>query len=104
MQNPYGRYSQYYQYPPSYPNYPPQQIPQQNQQPQLKNQNPQLSLPFPQIPNQLPAQPLPNPNNKNPQNTYMIEGQQFPTYMITPLDLNDVQLRSGRILEKKSIL
>ena len=32
----------------------------------------------------------------------MIEGQQFPTYMITPLDLNDVQLRSGRILEKKN--
>ena len=31
----------------------------------------------------------------------MIEGQQFPTYLITPLDLNDVQIRSGRILEKK---
>ena len=30
-----------------------------------------------------------------------IEGQQFPTYMITPLDINDVQLRSGRILERK---
>ena len=32
----------------------------------------------------------------------MIEGQQFQTYMITPLDLNDVQIRSGRILEKKN--
>ena len=32
----------------------------------------------------------------------MVEGQQFPTYMITPLDLNDVQLRSGRILEKEN--
>ena len=31
----------------------------------------------------------------------MVEGQQFPTYMIVPLDLNDVQLRSGRILEKE---
>lgn len=31
----------------------------------------------------------------------MVEGQQFPTYMITPLDLDDVQLRFGRILEKK---
>ena len=31
----------------------------------------------------------------------MIEGQQFSTYMITPLDLNDVQLRFGRILEKE---
>jgi len=43
---------------------------------------------------------LPNPNNKNPQNAYMVEGQQFPTYMIVPL--NDVQLRSGRILDKPS--
>jgi len=31
----------------------------------------------------------------------MAEVQQFPTYMITPLDVNDVQLRSCRILEKK---
>ena len=31
----------------------------------------------------------------------MVEGQQFPTYMITSLDLNDVQLRYGRILEKE---
>eukprot|EP00253_Pinus_taeda_P032641 PITA_32641 len=31
----------------------------------------------------------------------MVEGQQFPTYMIVPL--NDVQLRSGRVLEKPSI-
>jgi len=31
----------------------------------------------------------------------MVEGQKFPTYMITPLDLNDVQLRSGRILENE---
>jgi len=29
----------------------------------------------------------------------MVEGQQFPTYMITPLDLNDVQLISSRVLE-----
>jgi len=31
----------------------------------------------------------------------MVEGQQFPTYMIVPL--NDVQLRSGRVLDKPSI-
>ena len=31
----------------------------------------------------------------------MIEGQQFPTYLITPFDLSDVKLRSGRILEKR---
>ena len=31
----------------------------------------------------------------------MIEGKQFQTYLITPLDLNDVQFRFGRIIEKK---
>jgi len=31
----------------------------------------------------------------------MVEGQQVPTYIIVPL--NDVQLRSGRVLEKPSI-
>jgi len=31
----------------------------------------------------------------------MVEGKQFPTYIITPLDLNDVQLRFGRLLEKE---
>eukprot|EP00253_Pinus_taeda_P007789 PITA_07789 len=117
VKNPYGRFAQFYQYPPYFQGYP---IPQNQQQnPQLPNQSPQLSLPFPQQqssqqnqnpqlllpfqqkPNQLPAQPLPNPNNKNPQNAYMLEGQQFPTYMIVPLNLNDVQLRSGRILERE---
>jgi len=44
---------------------------------------------------------LPNPNNKNPQNSYMVEGKQFPTYMIVPL--NDVKLISGRVLNKPSI-
>eukprot|EP00253_Pinus_taeda_P007596 PITA_07596 len=111
MQNPYGRFAQFYQYPPSF----------QNQQvPQFPNQNPQLSLPFPQQQqssqknsnsqlllqqksNQLPSQPFPNPNNKNPQNDFMMEGlqTQFPTYMIAPL--NDVQLRSSRVLDKPSI-
>ena len=38
------------------------------------------------------------------QNTYCricIEGCNFKTYMITPLYLNNVQLRFGRILERK---
>ena len=30
-----------------------------------------------------------------------MEGQNFQTYMITPLDLNNVHLRSSRILENK---
>ena len=110
MQNPYGRFAQFYQYPPSFQNQQAPQLPNPNpqlslpfpqQQPSQQNTNPQLMLPYQQKTNQLPAQPLPNPNNKNPQNTYMVEGQQFPTYMIVPL--NDVQLRSGRVLEKPSI-
>ena len=31
-----------------------------------------------------------------------MKGQNFQTYMITPSDLNNVQLRFGRILEKNS--
>lgn len=67
--------------------------------------NPQLSLPFPQRPNQFPTQPLPNPNNnKNSQFVYNMEVQNFQTYITNPLDLNNVQLRSGRILERNSLL
>ena len=111
MQNPYGIFAQFYQYPPSFHNQQAPQLPNQNpqlslpfsqqQQPSQQNPNSQLLLPFQQKTNQLPSQPLPNPNNKNPQNAYMVEGQQFPTYMIVPL--NDVQLRSGRVLDKPSI-
>eukprot|EP00253_Pinus_taeda_P031731 PITA_31731 len=111
MQNPYGIFAQFYQYPPYFQNQQAPQLPNQNpqlslpfpqqQQPSQQNPNSQLLLPFQQKPNQLPSQPLPNPNNKNPQNAYTIEGQQFPTYMIVPL--NDVQLRSGRVLDKPSI-
>ena len=59
-----------------------------------------------QRPNQLPSQPQPNPNNRNPQSAYvmegqpLMEGQPFPTYMVVPL--NEVQLRSGRILDQPS--
>jgi len=102
--NPYGKYPQYPQFPQfqqSYPTFPPQYYHRPAQQTQPHNLNPQLSFPFPQRPNQLPTQPLPNPNNnKNSQLVYNIKGQNFQTYMITPLDLNNVQLRSGRILEK----
>ena len=31
-----------------------------------------------------------------------MEGKNFQTYMITPLDGNNVQLRSSRVLENKS--
>eukprot|EP00253_Pinus_taeda_P006459 PITA_06459 len=110
MQNPYGRFAQFYQYPPSFQNQQVPQSPNQNpqlslpfpqQQPSQQKPNSQLLLPFQQKTNQLPSQPLPNPNNKNPQNAYMVKGKKFPTYMIVPL--NNVQLRSGRVLDKPSI-
>ena len=101
--DPYGRYSQYQKQLPPYPNFPPQYFPQINQLPQAQaqNENPQLSLPFSQRPNQLPIQPLPKTNNKTPHSVYNLEGQNPKTYMITPLDLNIVQLRSSRVLERK---
>lgn len=84
--NPYGRYSQYQQY-----------LPPQLPQAQAQNANPQLYLPFPQRPSQLPIQPLPNSNNKTSQPIYNLEEQNPQTYMTTPLDLNNVQLMSGRV-------
>ena len=74
MQNPYGRFAQFYQYPPSFQNQKTPQLPNQNpqlslpfpqQQHSQQNPNPQLILPFEQNTNQLPAQPLPKPSNKN---------------------------------------
>jgi hypothetical protein len=40
------------------------------------------------------------PNNKVAQPTYNVELQNFPTYMITPLDLNDIHLRSGKVFRQ----
>ena len=47
-------------------------------------------------------QQLPNPNNKNQQDVYNVEGQNFQACMITPLGINDVQLISGRVFQNKS--
>jgi len=64
---------------------------------------PLQSTPFPQKSNQLPPQPPPNPNNKAPQQlVYNVKGQNFQVCMITPLGLNDVKLRSGRVFLNKS--
>jgi hypothetical protein len=69
-----------------------------NQFPQLNQQ--QLSLPSGTPPNnqtmrpQLPVQPNPNPNNKVVQ---VIDIQNQPTF--SPMQCNDIHLRSGRIVE-----
>lgn len=76
--------------------------PQPNQAHQFQNQNKKLSLPFPQKSNQLHTQLISNPNNKNQQAVYNVEGQIFQACMITPLGINDVQLISSLVFQKKS--
>ena len=82
-------------YPPSIP------FPQQNPPPLLPQQQ-QLQLPSNQPrPTQLPSQPVANPNNKVDKSAYTVEeAAYFPTYSILPL--NDVHLRSGKVLKKDS--
>ena len=45
---------------------------------------------------QLPAQPNPNPNNKE---VLQFETSSMPTYSISPLSCNDLHLRLGRVVE-----
>jgi hypothetical protein len=51
---------------------------------------------------QLLIQTIPNPNNKVAQHVFNIELQHFPTYIVTLVDLQDIQLRLGKVLNKKS--
>ena len=107
---PYQQYHQPYSpYPQPYQQYPQQQVvyphqPQPTQQalPAPPPINPpQLQLPSnqqPPRPTQIPAQPVPNPNNKAERPAYNVdEGPSYPT-----LPLQNVNLRSGRVLHKES--
>jgi hypothetical protein len=50
---------------------------------------------------QLPAQPIPNPNNGRPgQPTQVVGLATYPTYSISSLDCNDIHLRSRKTLTK----
>ena len=64
-------------------------IPQNPQQPQ----NP----PRPTI---LLAQTIPNPNHRPPLPLHNVYFQNYPAYNINPISIQEVQLRSGRILNK----
>lgn len=56
----------------------------------------QAPTPPPPMRPQLPVQPNPNPNNKVAQG---IEAPTtFQTYLITPVELNEIQLRSGTVI------
>ena len=54
----------------------------------------------PPRPTQLPVQPIANPNNKTTQATYNIDLQTFPTYLISSVPFQGVQLRLGRDLSQ----
>ena len=89
--------------------------------PQFSSNTPQLLLgfvppPLPPIPQQqllqfqnagslkptlLPAQPVLNPNNKPPQPLFNVEMQALPTYVITYVPLQEIQLRSGKVLDRQ---
>ena len=83
----------------------PQHYPQSNPIPPLVPQI-QQPLPLPKAPNpprptQLPAQPIANPNNRVGQPTYNAGTQNLPTYVITTVPIQQVQLRSGNIFPQK---
>jgi hypothetical protein len=52
-------------------------------------------------PTLLSAQPVSNTNNKPPQPLNNVEMQAFPTYVITPIPLQEIQLRSGKVLDRQ---
>jgi hypothetical protein len=48
----------------------------------------------------LPAQPIPNPNHRPPLPLHNADFQNYPAYNINPISIQEVQLRSGKILNK----
>ena len=44
---------------------------------------------------------MPNPNNKPTQPLHNFELQTFLTYVISPVPLHEIQLRSGKVLDKQ---
>ena len=69
--------------------------------PQLQQPPPPLQLQNLPSPTQIPAQPVANPNNRVVQSTYNTEIQPYPTYAISTLPIQEVELRSRRILPQQ---
>jgi hypothetical protein len=78
------------------PGFVPPPLPPIPQQKPLQYQN--ESSPRPTL---LLAQPVPNPNNKPPQPLHNVEMQAFMTYVITHVPLQEIQLRSGKFLDRQ---
>ncbi|XP_057872451.1 uncharacterized protein LOC131078697 [Cryptomeria japonica] len=51
----------------------------------------------------MPTQPNPNPNNKPSQPVYNNEVAAYPTYLVNTIELEGVQLRSGKALQGPTI-
>jgi hypothetical protein len=49
----------------------------------------------------MPAQPVPNTNNRTAQPTFNVEMQPFLTYLITPMPLQNIHLRLGKVLKPR---
>jgi hypothetical protein len=74
------------------PGFTPPPLPPIQQTPQ-QPQNP----PHPTI---LPSQTIPNPNNRPPLPLHNVDFQNFPAYTINPISIQEIQLRSGKTLNK----
>ena len=112
-QPPQQMYPQQYQYQQPYPLQPfpqyqqfqqQQPMPYPSQNPPMLTQLQQLQLPTnqkPPRPTQLPAQLVANSRNKVDRPTYHVEeATYYPTYSILPVQ--DLHLRSGKVLQKNS--
>lgn len=51
----------------------------------------------------MPTQPNPNPKNKETQLVFNNEATSYPTYPINTLELDGVQLRSGKALQGPTV-
>ncbi|CAF4146207.1 unnamed protein product [Adineta steineri] len=84
----------------------PQQYPQSNPIPpiipQIQQPLPLPNAPNPPRPTQFPAQPIANPNNRVGQPSYNTGAQNLPTYVITTVQIQQVQLMSGIFFPQKS--
>jgi hypothetical protein len=70
-------------------------LPQPTQLPQPTT-NPNLPRPM-----QFLAQPVPNPNNHPTHHDFNVEMSKFPTYVVTLVPLQNIHLRSKKVLKPK---
>ena len=91
-------YPTYPQFPICMPHpYPQPTIPQYQQQQPLQSSTSQT----PPRSTQLPAQPVANLNNRASLPAYNVDLQTFPTYLVTLVPIQEIQLRSRKVLNQQ---